>query len=272
MRKLPVALQVYSIRGEAAQDFKGAMQKVKEMGYDGVELAGLYGHAPEEIRDILKEVGLTAISAHVPYLDLVADMEDTIDQYVTIGCSYIAVPYLTEEYRPGTDKFSEVVENIVKLGKICRQKNVVLLYHNHDFEFTKMEDGRYALDFLYETVSPEFLQTEIDTCWVNVSGVDPAGYIRKYANRSPVVHLKDFVGEKSRNMYKLIGIDDANKQDKSNFEFRAVGYGKQDFPSIMEASIETGAKWVVVEQDAHYENTAMEDSRLSLEYLKGLGF
>src|SRR5659263_449758 len=141
MRKLSVALQVYSIRDEAAQDFKGTMQKVKEMGYDGVELAGLYGNPPEEIHNILKEVGLMAISAHVPYLDLVADMEGIIDQYVTIGCSYIAVPYLTEEYRPGTDKFLEVIENIEKLGKICRVKNIVLLYHNHDFEFTKMKDG-----------------------------------------------------------------------------------------------------------------------------------
>jgi hypothetical protein len=84
MSKLPIALQVYSIREEAAQDFKGSMQQVKKMGYDGVELAGLYGHTPEEIRDILKEVGLTAISAHVPYLDLIADMGGTVGQYVTI--------------------------------------------------------------------------------------------------------------------------------------------------------------------------------------------
>jgi sugar phosphate isomerase/epimerase len=198
-----------------------------------------------------------------------ADIEGTVGQYVTIGCSYIAVPYLTEEYRPGTDKFAQVVENIIKIGGICSKRNVVLLYHNHDFEFTKMEDGRYALDYLYETVSPENLQTEIDICWVKISGVDPAAYVKKYTNCSPVVHLKDFVGSKSENMYKLIGIDDGDNQAKSTFEFRAVGFGKQDFPSILNASVEAGAKWVVVEQDLHYENTAMEDSRLSLEYLKG---
>ncbi|MCM8710732.1 sugar phosphate isomerase/epimerase [Clostridium sp. SYSU_GA19001] len=272
MKKLPVAVQIFSIRDEAERDFKGTMEQVKAMGYDGVELAGLYGYSPEEIRDYIKNAGLKAISAHVPYQELVADMENTIEKYVTIGCEYIVVPYLTEEYRPGTEKFSEVVKNIEKIGEYCRSKNMMLLYHNHDFEFTKMEDGRYALDYLYDTVSADKLQTEIDTCWVKVSGVDPSKYIRKYANRSPVVHLKDFKGEKSDNMYELIGIDEGEKKAANNFEFRPVGYGVQNFKEILEAAVESGAKWVVVEQDAHYDNTAMEDIKLSRDYLTKLGW
>jgi len=270
MRKMPIALQVFSIREEAEKDFRGTMKLVKEMGYDGVELAGLYNYSPEEIRDILSETGLTAISAHVPYQTLIEDMEGTIDQYVTIGCSYIAIPYLTEEYRPGTDKFVEVIENIKKIGKLCKSQNVVLLYHNHDFEFVKMDNGQYGLDYLYEKVTPEYLQTEIDTCWVNVSGLDPAEYIKKYAGRAPVVHLKDFVGSKSENMYELIGIE-SEKKDSETFAFRAVGSGKQDFLSILAAADEAGSKWVVVEQDAHEQNTSLEDARISIEYLKTLG-
>lgn len=272
MAKLPVAVQVYSVRDDAEADFKGTMTKIKEMGYDGVELAGLYGMAPEEVRAILDEVGIPCVSAHVPYTDLVADMEGTVESYKTIGCQYIAIPYLTEEYRPGTPGFAEVVENAKKLGQVCKDKGITLLYHNHDFEFDKVEDGRYALDYLYDTVSADLLQTELDCCWVKVSGEDPAAYIRKYANRSPVVHLKDFVGEKSDNMYKLIGIDENEAQNATKFEFRAVGSGKQDFPAILEAAVESGSKWVVVEQDAHYENTPMEDIRLSREYLKSLGW
>ena len=272
MSKLPVAVQVYSVRDDAEADFKGTMQKIKDMGYDGVELAGLYGMKPEEVRAILDEVGIPCISAHVPYVDLVADMEGMVDAYKTIGCEYIAIPYLTPEYRPGTPGFAEVIENAKKLGAICKEKGITLLYHNHDFEFEKVEDGRYALDYMYETVSADLLQTELDTCWVKVSGEDPAAYVKKYTNRSPVVHLKDFIGEKSDNMYKLIGIDENEAQSESKFEFRAVGSGKQDFPAILEAALEAGSKWVVVEQDAHYENTAMEDIRLSREYLKSLGW
>ena len=89
MSKLPVAVQVYSVREDAEADFKGTMQKIKDMGYDGVELAGLYGMKPEEVRAILDEVGIPCISAHVPYVDLVADMEGMVDAYKTIGCEYI---------------------------------------------------------------------------------------------------------------------------------------------------------------------------------------
>lgn len=272
MNKLPVAVQVYSIRDDAERDFRATMEKVKAMGYDGVELAGLYGHTPEEIRDCLAEIGLRVISAHVPYREIIADMEATINKYLVIGCEYIVVPYLIEEDRPGGKNFETVVENISKIGEYCKSKNVTLLYHNHDFEFLKMEDGRYALDYIYDTVSKDRLQTEIDTCWVKVTGNDPAAYIRKYANRCPVVHLKDFVGEKSEHMYELIGLEDDKKETAKTFEFRPVGYGVQNFTEILEAALESGAKWVVVEQDAHYGNTPLEDIRLSREFLRKLGW
>ena len=257
MKKLPVALQVYSIRDDAEKDFKGTMKQVKGMGYDGVELAGLYGYSPEEVRDCLKEIGLPAISAHVPYQELAIDMGSVIDQYVELGCEYIAVPYLTEEYRPGNEKFEEFVENIEKIGGFCKSRNIVLLYHNHDFEFIKMQDGRYGLDYLYDMVSSHKLQTEIDTCWIKVSGINPADYIRKYAGRCPVVHLKDYVGEKSDNMYKLVGIEDRELKMADTFKFRPLGYGIQNFIEILNAALESGAKWVVVEQDMHYDRTAM---------------
>jgi sugar phosphate isomerase/epimerase len=71
MNKLPVAIQVYSVREVAEKDLKQTLQEIKNMGYDGVELAGLYGHTPEEVRDYLKEIGLVPISAHVPYSEFI---------------------------------------------------------------------------------------------------------------------------------------------------------------------------------------------------------
>lgn len=272
MRKLPVAVQVYSIRDDAQRDFRGTMEQVKKMGYDGVELAGLYDHSPEKIRDILKETGLTPISAHVPYHELVANMEAAIDQYAAVGCEYIAIPYLTEEYRPGNGKFEEVVDNTRRIGEICRSRNIVLLYHNHDFEFARMDNGQYALDYLYDAVSADNLQTEIDTCWVRVAGVHPAEYIRQYAGRCPVVHLKDYVGERSDHMYELIGMDAGKEKAATPFEFRPLGHGVQNFTEVLDAALESGVKWVVVEQDAHYGRTAMEDIRLSREYLTRMGW
>jgi sugar phosphate isomerase/epimerase len=73
-------------------------------------------------------------------------------------------------------------------------------------------DGEYALDVLYREVSAEMLQTELDTCWVNVGGENPSDYVRKYTGRAPIVHLKDFTGSKSENMYALIGTDTAKAE------------------------------------------------------------
>lgn len=269
---LPVAVQIYSVRDDAKADLRGTLEKIKSMGYDGVEFAGLYGYQPEEIKTMCREIGLVPVSAHVPYLDMVADPEGVLSQYATIGCQYVAVPYLTPEYRPGTENFPEVIENIKKIGQAAKKLGIQLLYHNHDFEFITL-NGKYALDILYEEVPAEYLQTELDTCWVNVGGEVPAEYIKKYTGRAPVVHLKDFYGEKSDDMYELIGIEKKAPKKPSKFEFRPVGSGLQDFPAILEASVEAGASWVVVEQDNPSMGLApMECIAKSREYLKSIGW
>jgi len=271
MKKMLVGVQVYSVRDDAEKDFAGTMKQIKEMGYDGVELAGLYGIPAEEIAAIAKEVGLTIISAHVPVAEMMEDEQKVIADYKTLGCRYIAVPYLPEEMRYGTEQYAEVLKVIDRMGKLCAENGMTLLYHNHDFELDKNENGDYPLDLLYTEMPADLLQTELDTCWVKVSGIDPAGYIRKYANRCPIVHLKDFVGEKSDNMYALIGIDEKEEKKSEAFAFRAVGDGCQDWASILEAASESGAEWVVVEQDQHYDYTPMEDIARSRSYLKTLG-
>ena len=273
--KLPVAVQLYSVRDEMETDFEGTVRKMKELGYDGVEFAGLFGKDPESIKSLCEEIGIVPISAHVPYYDMLENPEKVLADYVTIGCKYVAVPYLTEECRPGTDGFAATVEGITKIAKAAKELGIQLLYHNHDFEFVKL-DGKYALDVLYDTVSADLLQTEIDTCWVNVAGENPADYIRKYAGRSPVVHLKDFIKEEGEggNLYKLIGIEEEETEEESNaFRFRPVGYGMQEFAEILAACEEAGSKWVVVEQDEPSEGeTRLQSVEMSREYLKTLGW
>lgn len=268
---LPVAVQLYSVRDDLKEDFRGTLEKVKEIGYDGVEFAGLCGQKPSEIAKMCGEIGLIPLSAHVPYLDMTAN-PDILNDYAEIGCKFVVIPYLTPEYRPGTEKFPEVIENAKMLGKKANELGMTLLYHNHDFEFAKI-GGKYALDVLYDEVPAELLQTELDVCWVNVGGENPADYIRKYAGRCPVVHLKDFYGEKSEDMYELIGIESSAPKRPGNFEFRPVGSGVQNFPEILKASEESGASWVVVEQDkATMGLTPMESITKSKEYLKTIGY
>jgi sugar phosphate isomerase/epimerase len=270
---IPIALQLYSVREDLANDFEGTLRKVKAFGYDGVEFAGLYGYKPETIRTLLKEIGLNPVSAHVPFGDLMADPQGIVNDYAEIGCKYIAIPYLTPEYRPNAEKFSEVIEGAKILGKAASDRGLTLLYHNHDFEFEKI-NGAYALDILYNSVPADLLQTEIDTCWVNVAGEDPAAYLQKYAGRSPVVHLKDFVmpGKRPEKMYELIGIQDGQKGTEAEaFDFRPLGLGAQNFPKILQACKDVGAQWVVVEQDRpSMGKTAMECAETSIQYLKSI--
>ncbi len=271
-KTLPVGLQLYSVRDFMEKDLPGTLKKVKTMGYDYVEPAGLCGVSAEEFKKALDEAGLKAICAHVPLAEMTADPDKVINDYgKVIGLKYIAIPYLAEGDRPGAENFEKVLDFIRSFGKKCADNGITLLYHNHDFEFVKMPDGRYGLDYMYETVDSSLLQTELDCCWVKVGGEDPSAYIRKYAGRCPVVHLKDYSGEKSSNMYNLIGMKETAKQT-STFEFRPVGYGKQDMPTILKAATESGAEYLVVEQDSPGEQTSLEAVEMSRKYLASLGF
>jgi len=261
MGKMLVALQVYSVRGEAEKDFAGTLAKIKEFGYDGVELAGLYGMDPAEVKKLVADAGLIPVSAHVPYAELVEDMKGTIAKYATVGCSYIAIPYLDNEARPGSPAFAQTVEKVREIGAECKAQGIQLLYHNHEFEFIPMDDGSYGLDYLYANVCDDLLKTEVDTCWVNFAGLDPAAYVRKYTGRAPVVHLKDFTysGQKAYNA------------PREGFMFKPVGFGSQDMPSILAASVDAGAQWVVVEQDLSVERSTLEDAKMSRDYLASQG-
>ncbi len=270
---IPIAVQLFSVRKDMAADFRGTLEKVKEFGYDGVEFAGLFEYTADEVKKMCEEIGLVPISAHIPYNDMKADIS-IFNDYANIGCKYVAIPHLSVTDRPGGEAFdSETVPNIKKFGAYANELGMTLLYHNHDFEFARF-DGEYGLDMIYSNVSADLLQTELDTCWVNIGGEDPAKYIRKYAGRCPVVHLKDFVGQKSENMYELIGVKNTAPMPRpDDFELRPVGSGLQNFPEILKAAEESGTEWVVVEQDNPSMGlTPMESIAKSREYLKTLGY
>lgn len=273
MKKFPIALQLYSVREDMEKDFEGTLQKVKKMGYDGVEFAGLFGKSAAEVKEFVEKYDLVPISAHVPFVDMMADPEKVLGDYAAIGCRFVAIPYLTEEYRPGTDGFQKTIDGARLLGEIAKKKGMQLLYHNHDFEFVKL-DGKYALDVLYDTIPASLLQTELDTCWVKVAGEDPCAYLRKYAGRAPVVHLKDFYksGDSKEGMYELIGIQSTEKAaQRSAFEFRPLGKGMQDMAALLQASEDAEAQWVVVEQDRpSMEKSPMECAEISIQCLHDL--
>ncbi len=269
MKKMPVGYQLYSARELVAKDMKSVLLSIKEMGYDGVEFAGFFHYTAKEIADMLAEAGLKAVSSHVPLASIEADMYGTISFHKAIGCDTIVVPYLEGPRRPGLPAFAKVMQSIYTFGELCRMAGIRLLYHNHDFEFVDFS-GMYALDFMYDAIPADMLQTEIDVCWVKYSGVNPAEYLMKYTGRCPVVHLKDYVGEKGRGTpYGLLGLD--KEEDAECFEFRPFGHGCQDVESVVEAGIAAGAEWFIIEQDQWYDRCPLEAARMSMDTLKKIG-
>lgn len=269
---MKLALQLYSVRENLEKDFYGTLKTVKAMGYEGGELAGLYGKSAAEVKAIFEELDLVPISAHVAYQDLMPDIDGLVKVYKEIGCKYIVIPYLPQDLRYGTEKYPKVVEDMKKIGEVCRDNGLTLLYHNHDFEFEKTSDGKYVLDALYDEIGADLLQTEIDTCWVNVGGENPCDYVRKYTGRAPIVHLKDFYGTRSKNMYKLIGIQNEEEQSAS-FEFRPLGYGVQDVQAIVDAAKDAGASWIIAEQDEpSMGKTRLECAKMSIDYMKDVEY
>ena len=266
--KVPIALQLYSVRDQMEADFEGTLRAVKEMGYDGVEFAGLFGRSAAQVKALCAEVGLTPISAHVPYADLVSD-PSILEVYRELGCKYVVIPYLTEELRPGQPGFATFVAQVGDLIARAAALGIKIGYHNHDFEFVDV-DGEMAIDVMYRTLPA--LIPQFDTCWVQVAGESAPAYIRKYADRQEIVHLKDYTGNRTENMYGLIGLDETGeKAAASAFELRPVGKGVQDFPAILAACEDVDMLWVVVEQDEPSMGLGrMECAKVSIDYLRSL--
>ena len=278
MSKLPVAVQVYGLRDlleNTPENFKNVMTKIKEFGYDGVELAGLYGLEPAFIKETLKEIGLTPISAHVAFADMMEDLDKVIADYKEIGVKYLVMPYMAEEYRPvNPEGFEKFLPLLNEVGQKIHDAGMTFLYHNHDFEFVKLPDGRYGYDAMFEAIPHDNLMSELDTCWCDVATGEAPEFIKKYTDRIPVVHLKDYIKKgEVKNMYKLIGIEtEESEGDTGYFGFRPVGFGQMIWEPVLEAAVEANADWVVVEQDEHYETDPLECARRSREYLKILGW
>ena len=277
-KKLPVGIQVYGLRDlleNTPENFKSVMTKVKEMGYDGVELAGLYGLKPEFVKKTLDEVGLTPISAHVAFQEMMDDIDKVIADYSVIGVKYLVMPYMAEEYRPANPAgFKEFLPLLNEVGEKIHKAGMTFLYHNHDFEFVKLENGKWGYDEMFDAIPAENLQSELDTCWCDVATGEAPEFIKKYTDRIPVVHLKDYIKKgEVKNMYKLIGIDEEESAgDTGYFGFRPVGFGQMIWEPVLAAAMDANAQWVIVEQDEHYELEPLECARRSREYLKILGW
>ena len=275
MKKFGVGVQLYSVRGDMEKDFEGTLKKIADMGYEYVEFAGYYGKTSAEIKAILDNLGLKCVSVHqgVEFFD--NDPQGAVDYLKGFGVKYVVIPWYDKRKLEDDAAWADVAAKFNAASALLQANGMQLLYHNHDFEYKKLPDGRYIHDRIMADV--QGLDPEFDTCWVHYAGIDPTTVIKDYKGRVNVVHLKDFACTKLGGGPVYALIDENGKaqgggnQAESGFEFRPLGMGLQNFPSILEACEASGTEYVIVEQDNSKDRPPMEAIEISRKYLASLG-
>jgi sugar phosphate isomerase/epimerase len=250
-RKIPMSLQLYSVRGDCAKDFDGTLAAVAKMGFDGVEFAGYHKYADKakELKAKLDELGLKAAATHIGTGTMRGDaLKKTIEYHQEIGCKFLIVPGDGDFTNPDKSKaladlFNEVAEKLKPLGMACG-------YHNHSHEFAKVGDSNHWEVFAKRTSKDVILQ--IDFGWAAVAGQDCPDLVKRYAGRTRVVHLKPTVVKNEAGKKAIFGQD-------------SVPWG----PIIAACREFGGTEWFTLEQEVYPDGKSpMESTALSATALK----
>jgi len=247
-----IALQLYTVREPAARDLHGTLRRCREAGFDYVQWSGMPDLMAPEIHDALEQAGLKAIAAHCAVEPLEQDFDAVVAFWRAIGVPDLAPGGMMDDCRDSIDAWRRGAARLDALGARLRDAGMRLSYHNHAFELECFPaDPRARLDILYEETAPDRLYAEFDTAWLAVAGADPAAYIRKYAGRCPLLHVKD-----------LAPAPDA----AGNPVFTPLGQGTLDWPAVFDAAEEAAVEWYIYEQDT-CDGDVFDALHISYEFL-----
>ncbi|MCX8156833.1 MAG: sugar phosphate isomerase/epimerase [Verrucomicrobiae bacterium] len=252
-KKLPIALQLYSVRQDCGKDFDAALERVAKMGFDGVEFAGYhtYGGKPKELRKRLDDLGLKVAATHIGTGSFRGDnLQKTIEFHQIIGCKFLIVPgdgdfTNPEKCKPLADLFNQTAEKLKPLNMYCG-------YHNHTAEFKKFGDTTFWDFFAANTSKDVVLQQ--DCGWTAAAKLDPVEMMKKYPGRMKSTHFKPTV----------VG----NEPGKKAF----IGQDSVDWKAVIAACIEFGgSEWITLEQEAYPDGKSpMEATEISFKALKAM--
>lgn len=257
-------LALYTVRDAMMKDARATLEKVAQAGYVNVESAGynngkFYNLSPADFKSLLDEMKLTPISAHQGTVNF-ENVDQQIADLKTAGFKYFVIPVppmglftfdnvnKKMTMKGGAKNLADILN---KLGKKCKEAGLELLYHNHDFEFAKDDEGNVILDYLLENCDKSVVNFQMDLYWVTKAGKDPLDYFKRYPGRFKIWHVKD-MDEQGR--------------------FAPVGNGKIDFKRILAEKKLSGMKYYYVEQDACFNETPLEAIVISHKGLANFGF
>lgn len=253
MKSNQIAAQLYTLRNhiQTPADIAASLKRVRQIGYQAVQVSGMGPIAEAELSRMLAGEGLVCCATHEAGARILDETPAVIARLQNLNCRYTAYPH------PGNLDFSslpailDLAAKLDRAGRLMREAGLVLTYHNHAIEFQRL-DGKLALEWIYEKTDPRYLKGEIDTYWVQHGGCDPVAWCRKLHGRLPLIHLKD---------YTVLGGRPA---------FAPVGSGNLDIPAIVNAADAAGCEWFIVEQDDCNGADPFEALAQSYRYLASL--
>jgi sugar phosphate isomerase/epimerase len=245
----PISIQLYTLRELAKQDFVGVLKKVAAIGYLGVEPAGIFGHKPSEIKEIVADLGMAVSSNHQPWPSR-DNLSEVIDVAAGLGTKTVICGFGRDLFKT-PDDIKATAETANFIAEKLSAAGLTVALHNHWWEFEK-HDGKLKYDIFME-MCPR-LKCELDTYWAaNFGANDVPAIVAKYASRTPLLHVKD-------------GLFDREKPQKP------LGAGRMDLARVIHAADDRVLEWLVVELDT-CDKDMLEAVSDSYAYLvnKGLG-
>ena len=243
----PISIQLYSVREAAAQDFPGTLRKIAEIGYKGVEFAGLHGHDATEIAKLVRDLGLEVSSSHTG-LPTPQTIGEIVGVEATLGNKRVISGFGPDDFKT-VDAVKAAAAKFTLAAELLRPHAMTFGFHNHWWEFDTL-DGKYVYDILLEEAPTVF--SELDVYWCKFGKADPVATVSKHKAQLPLLHIKDGMLEEGKHVHT------------------AVGSGLMDMPAIIGAADPNVLEWLIVELDA-CETDMMEAVRKSYEYLTSSG-
>jgi sugar phosphate isomerase/epimerase len=249
LNKNRIAAQLYTLRDhlKTPEEIARTLRKVKQIGYDAVQVSGMGPIAEEDLLRILQAEGLVCCATHEG--NILSEPERVVERLRKLECRYTAYPYPGGVKLETMEDVKAFAQRLNKAGEIIREGGAILSYHNHSIEFRRIE-GRLMIEILYEETDPRYLQAELDTYWVQYGGGDPVDWCQRMKKRLPLIHLKDYATDAG-----------------SKPVFAEVGQGNLDWRRIIPEAASSGCEWFIVEQDV-CPGDPFDSLRISLEYLK----